>query len=76
MARITSIEKRDKERYSKQEAVPALYCVFEKEGVKYFQIDTYGNQDREYSFQPSQYIQFDREFAKQLDSILTEEFDL
>jgi hypothetical protein len=77
MARITSIEKIDKDRNTKQGVVRrATYCFFEKEGTKFFQIDTYGSPDREYGGQPSQKIQFDGEFAKKLVSILMENFGI
>jgi len=74
MSRITSIEKIDTEKNNKQGEVPATYCVFEKDGEKYFQIDTYGSPDREYVGQPSQKIQFNGKFAKELVSILIHEF--
>jgi len=62
------------DRNTKQDTVHATYGIFEKEGEKYFQIDTYGSPDREYVGQPSQKIQFDRKFAKKLISILNNEF--
>jgi hypothetical protein len=74
MSRITSITKKDMARNTKHNESPATYCVFEKDGTKFFQIDTYGKPDREYSWQPSQKIQFDEVFAKKLISILNEEF--
>jgi len=74
MSRITAIEKKDMERNTRQGEVPATYCIFEKDGVKYFQIDTYGSPNRECPWQPSQTIQFDKIFAKRLVSMLIEEF--
>jgi hypothetical protein len=76
MARITSIEKIDKDKNTKQDVVRATYCFFKKEGTKLFQIDTYGSPNRKYSGQPSQTIQFDGEFAKKLVSILMENFGI
>jgi hypothetical protein len=73
MARIINIEKQDVDRNTVQDVVPATYRVFEKNGSKYIQIDTYGSHNREYPDQPSQKIQFDKTFAKKLISILIEE---
>lgn len=74
MSRITSLEKIEMNRNSKQGEVYATYCVFEKDGKKYFQIDTYGSENREYVGQPSQKIQFDKKLAKELVSLLIKEF--
>jgi len=70
MSRILEIVKKTKERNIVQDDVPAVYCVFEKDGNKYFQIDTYGNRDRECPEQANQMIQFDKVFAKKLVSII------
>ena len=74
MSRITTLEKIEMERNTKQGEVRATYCIFEKDGEKYFQIDTYGSEEREFVGQPSQKIQFNGAFAKKLVSILVEEF--
>ena len=74
MPRITTLEKIDMVRNSIQGEAKATYCIFKKNGEKYFQIDTYGSQNREYVDQPSQKIQFDRKFAKELVSLLLNEF--
>jgi len=73
MSRITNIERIEMDRNLKQGEVDATYCIFEKDGEKYFQIDTYGSENREFIGQPSQKIQFDRKFAKELVSILIKE---
>jgi hypothetical protein len=73
MGRITFIEKKDMNRNNIQGEVSATYSTFERGGEKYFQIDTYGTENREYIGQPSQKIQFDRVFAKKLVSVLIEE---
>ena len=52
------------------------YSVFEKDGNKYVQIDTYGNSDRVFQEKISQSIQFDRDSAKFLVKLLIDEFDL
>jgi len=74
MSRITSIERIQMDGIKKQGEVPATYCVFEKDGEKYFQIDTYGSPERECVGQPSQKIQFNGNLAKELVSILINEF--
>jgi hypothetical protein len=74
MSRITTLEKIEMDRNLKQGEVYATYCIFEKDGEKYFQIDTYGSENRENVGQPSQKIQFDRKFAKELVSLLISEF--
>jgi hypothetical protein len=74
MARITSIERIAMDKNTKHGEVSATYCIFEKDGGRYFQIDTHGSQDRECVGQTSQKIQFDGEFAKKLVSILVNEF--
>jgi len=73
MSRITTLEKIEMNKNTKHGEVQATYCVFEKEGKKYFQIDTYGSSERECIGQPSQKIQFDDKFAKKLVSILINE---
>jgi len=74
MSRITAIEKIEMNKNTRQGEVYATYCIFEKNGDKYFQIDTYGSENREYVGQSSQKIQFDRKFAKELVSLLIKEF--
>jgi len=74
MARITTLEKIEMDRNTEQDEVYATYCIFKRGGEKYFQIDTYGSPNREYVGQPSQKIQFDGKFAKELVSLLISEF--
>jgi len=75
MSRITTFEKIEMDRNTVHDEVHhATYCIFEKDGEKYFQIDTYGSPNREYTGQPSQKIQFDGKFAKELVSLLISEF--
>ena len=58
------------------EKVRATYTVFEKDGHKYIQIDTYGKDDRENPEKISQSLQLDEETAKFLVRLLIKEFDL
>jgi len=74
MPRITTLEKIEMNRNNEQDEIHATYCIFEKNGKKYFQINTYGSQNREYVGQSSQNIQFDGKFAKELVSLLISEF--
>jgi len=76
MARIVKVERKIKERNTIHSIVPAIYCVFEKDGNKYFQIDTYGNRDRDNSEQPDQMIQFDKETAEELINLIKKEMSI
>lgn len=65
MAQISldNIKKIEKNRNTIHEKVHAAYTVFEMDGEKYVQIDTYGRIDRENPEKISQSIQFDKETA-------------
>jgi hypothetical protein len=76
MARIVKIERKTKERNNIHNIVPAIYCVFEKDGNKYFQIDTYGNRYRDNSEEPDQMIQFDKETAEKLINLIKTEMSI
>ncbi len=62
MARIeeTRLKKIDKEKNFIHETVQATYSVFDRDGERYFQIDTYGKDDREMPEKISQSIQVDK----------------
>lgn len=66
----------DKERNTCHGKVTATYTVFEKNGDKYFQIDTYGSTNREFPEKISQSLQIDNTIAKEIVEILTKEFKL
>lgn len=78
MARLDleTITRENKERNSVHTKVMTKYSVFEKDGNKYVQIDTYGNSGRVFQEKISQSIQFDRDSAKFLVKLLIDEFDL
>ncbi len=78
MAQISleSIKKTDKHRNFIHDKVHTTYTVFELDGKKYVQLDTYGRINRENPEKISQSIQLDRETAKYLVNILCEEFGL
>ncbi len=71
---IKTMTKQDKARYSIQEEVEAKYSVFEKDGEKFFQIDTYGRSNRVETEKSSQIIQLDESSAKELIKLLIKEF--
>lgn len=76
MAQISldSIKRIEKNRNTVHEKVHTTYTVFEQEGKKYVQIDTYGRIDREHPEKISQSIQLDKEAAAFLIDILLKEF--
>ena len=73
---IKTMTKQDKARYSIQEEVEAKYSVFEKDGEKFFQIDTYGRSHRVETEKSSQIIQLDEGSAKELIKLLIKEFNI
>ena len=73
---IKTMTKQDKARYSIQEEVEAKYSVFEKDGEKFFQIDTYGRSNRVETEKSSQIIQLDEGSAKELNKLLIKEFNI
>lgn len=73
---IKNMTKQDKARYSIQEEVEAKYSVFEKDGEKFFQIDTYGRSNRVETEKSSQIIQLDESSAKELIKLLVKEFNI
>ena len=78
MAQISleSIKRIDKNRNTIHEKVHTTYTVFEKDGEKFVQMDTYGRIDRENPERISQSFQIDCKAAKFLVDILCEEFKL
>ena len=78
MAQISldSIERVIKQRNTLHDKVYTTYTVFEKEGQKYVQFDTYGRDDRENPGKISQSIQLDKTVARFLVKLLIKEFDL
>lgn len=73
---MSSIKKIEKYRNAVHDKVHATYTIFEMDGEKYVQIDTYGRIDRENPEKISQTLQFDRATAKFLVNLLCEEFDI
>lgn len=73
---ISNLTKVNKERNVIHDQVYAIYRVFDNNGEKYLQIDTYGKSARENPEKISQTFQFDREAASYLVNLLIEEFGL
>ena len=73
---LQDIERVDKTRNTVHEKVHASYTVFEVDGEKYVQLDTYGRSGRENPEKISQSVQFDLETAKYIADILKNEFGL
>lgn len=76
MAQISleSIKKIEKNRNTVHEKVHTTYTVFEMDGKKYVQFDTYGRIDRENPEKISQSIQLDKETASFIVKLLVNEF--
>lgn len=73
---IESIKRIEKERNSVHDKVSATYTVFEQDGAKYVQLDTYGRIGRENPEKISQSIQVDKETAELIVALLIKEFEL
>ena len=78
MAQISleSIKKIEKSRNTLHEKVHTTYTIFEEDGEKYVQLDTYGRIGRETPEKISQSIQLDKAAAQFLVDILQKEFSL
>ncbi|MCM3093043.1 MULTISPECIES: hypothetical protein [unclassified Cytobacillus] len=79
MARIIGDElfKINKSRNLIHQNVDCSFSTFfDNKGNKYFQLDTYGSNIREFKGKISQSLQLDKETAKILISILNEEFNI
>lgn len=77
MARLDmeKFSKSERLRNTIHERVYAEYVVFEQNGEKYVQIDTFGRSDREIPGKVSQTIQLDKESARFLVELLLREYN-
>ncbi|WP_319403023.1 hypothetical protein [uncultured Anaeromusa sp.] len=66
----------DKTRNTVHKIAAATYTAFEAKGEKYFQIDTYGTEERDMPEKVSQSMQFDKTMAEELICILKREFSI
>lgn len=74
MALIRHFDRKHMERNSIHDEISASYTVFERDGRRFIQIDSYGRDEREIPGKKSQTIQLDRDGAQQLYRILQNEF--
>lgn len=74
MIDVSKMKKEDKERNSIHDTVDATYTVFEKNGDKFFQIDTYGRSSRDIPGKLSQTIQLNKKSALRLIELLSKTF--
>jgi hypothetical protein len=71
------LEKIIKSKNSVHKPVQGTYLIFsDSTGKKYFQIDTYGSEEREYPNKISQSLQFDEETVRYIVRLLKKEFDI
>ena len=73
---LNSIERIEKSRNTLHEKVHTTYTVFEKDGRKYVQFDTYGRDDRDNPEKISQSLQFDEETARFFVRLFIDEFHM
>ena len=72
----SKLNRTEKERNSIHKPTTATYTSFVSQDRRYFQIDTYGSDDRVMPEKVSQSIQFDDETAKIIVELLKKEFHL
>ena len=70
MARIEKLEEKSIERVSRHKAVAATFSIYELDGKKVLQIDTYGSPDRQHPGKTSQSIQLEEAGIRELKRIL------
>ena len=73
---LNSIKRIERQRNVVHDEVYSTYSVFELGGERYVQLDTYGRVGRENPEKLSQTIQLNRDTAKFLVDLLSQEFDL
>lgn len=78
MAQISleNLKKIEKSRNTVHEKVETTYTIFEQDGEKYVQFDTYGRVSRERPEKISQSFQLDRSTALFLVYLLRAEFEI
>lgn len=73
---LENIKRIDKNRNSIHDKVYTTYTIFEADGNKYIQLDTYGRIGRENPEKISQSIQLDQKTAEFLVNLLVKEFEI
>ncbi len=71
-----SFDRIDKYRNTVHKPATAAFTVFELNGKKYFQIDTFGTTERVMPEKISQSIQIDKKMAEKLVDLLRQEFSI
>lgn len=71
---VSEMQRERKERPRQHDAVRATYDVFEIDGRRFIQIDTYGSNNREYQDVISQSIQLDENSVHELMKLLKSHF--
>lgn len=71
-----SFSRVNKYRNTVHKQTNATFTVFEHNGQKYFQIDTYGTTERIMPEKVSQSVQFNKDMATMLIEILRREFSI
>ena len=70
MARIDAFKEKSIERVTRHKPVSATYSIYELDGKKVLQIDTYGSPDRQMPGKTSQSIQLEESGIAALKKIL------
>ncbi len=73
---LENLRKVEKTRNTIHDEVYTTYTVFTYGGEKYVQFDMYGRVDREMPEKISQTIQLDKDAAKYIVNLLSQEFNL
>ena len=76
MARIETFEPGDMERPQVHDPIGARYYLFERDGRRLFQMNTYGRATRDMPEKVSQSIQLDERAARELVGILQRHFGI
>ena len=76
MALVVDFEFKELAFTGRQKPVDATYSVFELDGERFVQIDTYGSADRKLVGKRSQSLRLNKEAASRLVALLTQEFSL
>lgn len=73
---VESFDRVHKTRNTVHRPTNAEFTVFEHDGTKYFQIDTFGTIDRAMPEKISQSMQISKEMAEKLVALLRHEFSI
>jgi hypothetical protein len=74
MALVSSLERTHKDRQTVHRPTRCLSSVFDADGQRFIQLDTYGSDEREHPDKVSQSVQFDQKAAGQLLKLIRESF--